>query len=63
MTRYVTPAMIAQHAKKTRLTVYRALKRAGIEGERFPGARGVRIPISIANKFLMRQWPEAAPLN
>lgn len=30
--------------------------------ERYPGVRGLRIPIAAANKFLMRQWPEAGIL-
>lgn len=61
--KYASPTMIARHAKKNRVTVYRALKAAGVTAERMPGVRGKRIPIAAANKFLERQWPECGPLN
>lgn len=54
--------MLAQHAKKHRGTVIRALQVAGVTVERIPGVAGLRIAESEANKFLRRQWPEAGPM-
>lgn len=61
--KFVTPDMIARHASKHRLTVYRALKFAQVPMEKTRGVRGIRIPLSAANKFIERQWPGIGPLN
>lgn len=61
--KYASPAMIARHARKHRVTVIRALKAAKVPTEKAPGVRGLRIPIAAANKFLERQWPEVPPLS
>ena len=60
--RWVTLAMICEHAKKHRSSVVRALKAAGVQTERIAGCKGVRLREREANRFLLRQWPEAGPL-
>lgn len=59
--RFVTVAMIAEHAKKSPKSVRRGLKLAGIEPQKFPGILGVRIPEKDANKFLLKHWPAVGP--
>ena len=60
--KYVTIAMIARHAKKHKLTVWKALRKAGVNMETPPGAKGFRITEKDANRFLAKQWPEVGPL-
>ena len=61
--RYVTVAMIAAHVGLSIFGVRYAMKQAGIKGEKFPGVRGIRIPLNIANKFICKHWPEVGPMK
>lgn len=63
MTRYVSVAMLAAHAKRDRKSVTRALKLAGIRVDMSPGVRGFRIEHKDANRFLAKQWPEVPPIS
>ena len=60
--KYVTIAMLCEHAQKHRSSVLRALRTAGITPEKIPGCKGVRLPADQANAFLEKQWPQAGPL-
>ena len=59
---YVTVQMIIDHAKKDASTVRRALKNAGITGEKSKGVRGLRLNRKAVNKFIGRQWPAVGPM-
>ena len=61
--RYVTVAMIAAHVRRSTKQVLRAMKQADVKGERFPGVKGIRIPLAIANKFICKHWPEVGPMT
>lgn len=56
---YMTLTQICDLTGKSKSAVRRALKRSGTKLETFPGARGYRIPESVAVRFIARQWPEA----
>jgi hypothetical protein len=60
--KYVTVAMIAEHADKCPASVPAALKAAGVKPEKLPGVKGVRIPERDANKFLLRHWPDVGAM-
>jgi len=63
MNRYVTVAMLCQHAGRSRSAVVRALKRSGVTVEHMPGVKGGRILERDANRFLALQWPDAGSLQ
>jgi hypothetical protein len=60
--RYVTVPMIIAHTGKHPNTVRNALKAANVPFEKPPGAKGVRIKESDANRFIAKQWPGIKPL-
>lgn len=59
----VTVRMIAEHAGRHPTTITRALKAAGIEPERIPGAKGLRLPLRKANRFLSLYYPESGQME
>ena len=59
---YVTVAMLADHAGKEVSTIRRALAADRTSVEKIPGARGLRIRITVANKFLAKYYPSAGPV-
>ncbi|MGV3531739.1 MAG: hypothetical protein ACO1QR_05165 [Chthoniobacteraceae bacterium] len=61
--KYVTVAMLAEHTCKQPATARRALKVAGVNLVRLPGARGMRATEKDANDFILKHWPDAAPIS
>jgi hypothetical protein len=59
---YVTIPMLAKHVNKNPRSVRHALIAAKTPVERIPGVKGLRIVEKDANRFLLRQWPEAGML-
>lgn len=59
---WTTPQLIAKHTGRHVDSVRRALRVAGISQAREPGLKGARIPLSRANRFIRKQWPECPPL-
>ena len=60
---YVTIDQLAAHALKSRSAVLRALRAQKVTLEKFPGAKGARLTVSAANRFIARQWPTVAPID
>ena len=58
MMMHVTVSMLANHAGKDESTIRRALASARASVERIPGARGLRMKIEAANRFLGKYYPE-----
>ena len=55
----VTIKMIAAHTGKNISTIRRAMSAAGVQAERVPGAKGLRLEVRKANTFLSSYYPEA----
>lgn len=61
--KYVTVAMIAQHAGRHHQTVFRALKATGTATLKQPGVNGLRILKRDADRFLELMWPDIGPMK
>jgi hypothetical protein len=60
--RYISVAMLAEHATQSPVVIRRALKRSGLPVERFPGVREIQLTEKNANELIARHWPECGPL-
>lgn len=61
--KFVTIRMIAEHVGRTKQAVGKAIRMAGVQPEKAPGVKGLRLTLKQANDFIGRQWPESPSIK